>query len=213
MAYFPLMIDLTNKKCVIGGGGHVAYRKAASILKFGCMVTVAAPDICRELMELKDTYGDNLELLTEKISIKHIENADMVIMSTDDGSVNKEIADYCRNNRIPVNVVDVKEESSFIFPAIYRQDDVTMAVSTGGNSPLLAAHIRDNIKESVYPDYGILAKKLGEIRDYVIENTEPYERKRVFEELVLLGKNNIDDINKDNVLVIINKGRNSYGSN
>lgn len=55
MAYFPFMIQLDDKKCLIVGGGVVATRKAAQMCEFGARVTVVAPEICAELLAIADT--------------------------------------------------------------------------------------------------------------------------------------------------------------
>lgn len=49
MAYFPMFVDMTERECLIVGGGNVAYRKVIVMLDFGAKVTVVAEDICDEL--------------------------------------------------------------------------------------------------------------------------------------------------------------------
>ena len=51
MSYFPFMIELNNERCLIAGGGTVAYRKVCSMLEFGAVVTVVSPEFCPELLE------------------------------------------------------------------------------------------------------------------------------------------------------------------
>lgn len=52
MAYFPMFLDMTERECLIVGGGNVAYRKVIVMLDFGAKVTVVAEDICDELRKL-----------------------------------------------------------------------------------------------------------------------------------------------------------------
>lgn len=52
MAYFPIFVDMTERECLIVGGGNVAYRKVIVMLDFGAKVTVVAEDICDELRKL-----------------------------------------------------------------------------------------------------------------------------------------------------------------
>lgn len=52
MAYFPMFVDMTERECLIVGGGNVAYRKVIVMLDFGAKVTVVAEDICDELRKL-----------------------------------------------------------------------------------------------------------------------------------------------------------------
>ena len=61
MAYFPMFVDMTERECLIVGGGNVAYRKVSVMLDFGAKVTVVAEDICDELRKLTiDAQNDNL---------------------------------------------------------------------------------------------------------------------------------------------------------
>ena len=61
MAYFPMFVDMTERECLIVGGGNVAYRKVMVMLDFGAKVTVVAEDICEELRKLTidDTASDD----------------------------------------------------------------------------------------------------------------------------------------------------------
>ena len=52
MAYFPMFVDMTERECLIVGGGNVAYRKVIVMLDFGAKVTVVAENICDELRKL-----------------------------------------------------------------------------------------------------------------------------------------------------------------
>ena len=54
MSYFPFMIELNNERCLIAGGGTVAYRKVCSMLEFGAVVTVVSPEFCPELLKLAE---------------------------------------------------------------------------------------------------------------------------------------------------------------
>ncbi len=112
MAYFPFMIQLDDKKCLIAGGGKVALRKAEMMLSFGADVKIIAPEICDEILEL-EIVNDRLKFEKRKIKPDDIDICDVVIMATNDSQVNKEIASLCKEKRILVNVVDVKED--FIF--------------------------------------------------------------------------------------------------
>lgn len=199
MAFFPFMIQLDDKKCLIAGGGKVAYRKVKMMLSFGAFVNVTAPDICKEIIEL-DREEERLSLEKRKILPDDIDDKDVVIMATNDSLVNKEIATLCKERRILVNVVDVKEDCGFYFPAVIKQGDVVISVSTGGNSPLLASRIKKDIQENIRDDYGKIADEMGKVRESVI-NSEQNEsdRKEIFEKM-------IDKKLEDNVIRIGTRG-------
>lgn len=81
MAFFPFMIQMQDKLCVIGGGGKVAYRKVSMMLSFGARVTVIAPKICDELQKI-ESKQDTLLLVQRPFEDGDIEGADVVIMAT-----------------------------------------------------------------------------------------------------------------------------------
>ena len=110
MAFFPFMIQMQDKLCVIGGGGKVV----SMMLSFGARVTVIAPKICDELQKI-ESKQDTLLLVQRPFEDGDIEGADVVIMATNDSEVNSHIAAICKDKRILVNVVDVKKTAVFIF--------------------------------------------------------------------------------------------------
>ena len=196
MAYFPFMIQLDDKQCLIVGGGAVAARKAAQMCEFGACVTVVAPEICAELLAIADTeridetagivenIDGNCQKKPERIRVwkrevteADISGMDVVIMATDDAELNSQYAELCRSKHILVNVVDVKKDCDFYFPAIIKQGEVVVSVSTGGNSPMLASKIKKDIRQTLRTDYGQIADELGAIREKILAE-EPDERAR-----------------------------------
>lgn len=185
MGYFPFMIDLEKKRCVIAGAGKVAARKAEQMAEFGAEVTVIAPDICEQMQVLLETKKEQFRLIQRKIAKEDLMSADVVVMATDQPAVNEEMAAFCKEQRILVNVVDVKKDCGFYFPAIIKQGDVVISVSTGGCSPLLAAEIKKEIRQGLSKDYGSIARKMGQKRQEIMDTVEePEERKRLFREML-----------------------------
>ena len=208
MSYFPFMIELNNERCLIAGGGTVAYRKVCSMLEFGAVVTVVSPEFCPELLELAEQantpdkycaatsddrgsvenfadYSGCLTLVKRRVQPQDIDDAFVVIMATDDEKVNHEMAELCRQKRILVNVVDVKSDCGFYFPAIIKDKEVVISVSTGGQSPVLAGTIKRNIESHLGRSYGDIAERMGELREQIkaqIDDEE--ERKKAFQQMV-----------------------------
>lgn len=230
MSYFPFMIELNNERCLIAGGGTVAYRKACSMLEFGAVVTVVSPEFCPELLELAEQmntsdkycaatgvcktdavtsdckkcveiqrmgqdncgagenfadYPGHLTLIKRCVQPQDIDDAFVVIMATDDEKVNHDMAELCRQQRILVNVVDVKSDCGFYFPAIIKDKEVVISVSTGGQSPVLAGTIKRNIESHLGRSYGDIAERMGELREQIkaqIDGEE--ERKKAFQQMV-----------------------------
>lgn len=192
MSYFPFMIELNNERCLIAGGGTVAYRKVCSMLEFGAVVTVVSTEFCPELLELaerlrvSDKYrSGHLTLVKRCVQPQDIDGAFVVIMATDDEKVNHDMAELCRQQRILVNVVDVKSDCGFYFPAIIKDKEVVISVSTGGQSPVLAGTIKRNIESHLGRSYGDIAERMGELREQIkaqIDGEE--ERKKAFQQMV-----------------------------
>ena len=205
MSYFPFMIELNNERCLIAGGGTVAYRKVCSMLEFGAVVTVVSPEFCPELLKLAEQvntpdkycaatsddrgsvenfadYSGCLTLVKRRVQPQDIVGAFVVIMATDDEKVNHEMAELCRQQRILVNV---KADCGFYFPAIIKDKEVVISVSTGGQSPVLAGTIKRNIESHLGRSYGDIAERMGELREQIkaqIDGEE--ERKKAFQQMV-----------------------------
>mgnify|MGYP004658511357 FL=1 len=179
MAYFPFMIQLEGASCLVGGGGKVAARKVQMLVSFGAQVTVVAPKICEELQNLN---SEQVTIIERPLQEDDILEKDVVVLATDDAAVNHHYSELCKEKRILVNVVDVKEDCGFYFPAIIRQDEVVVSVSTGGSSPVLAAKIKKEIQKNLRPDLGVIAGEMAKQREQVLETIpEEADRKAYFE--------------------------------
>lgn len=176
MAFFPFMIELKHKNCLIVGGGKVAFRKAQIMLDFGAKVQVVGKFVCEDIRALLAEYSD-FSWEERPVAEADLLGMDVVIMATDDGELNTRFAGLCRERHILVNVVDVKKDCDFYFPAIIKQEDVVVSVSTGGSSPLLASEIKKDIKKHLRTDYGRIAKELMQEREEILKG-EPIEEKR-----------------------------------
>lgn len=205
MAYFPMFVDMTERECLIVGGGNVAYRKVIVMLDFGVKVTVVAENICDELRKLtiddiasEDKTGsytankeNRITFIKRRFERKDCDGMEMVIAATDDSALNHEIAEYCKANGIMVNAVDQKADCSFIFPSYIKEKNLVAAFSSGGNSPVLTQYLKGKEQEILTPFLGELNEYMGQIREKVIAqyDTEA-ERKRVFKEILCAAIDN-----------------------
>ena len=115
MAYFPMFIDISDKICLVVGGGKVALRKVQVLLDFDARVVVVAREIIQELTDMApdDCKNDNkadkpkpLTLQKRPFEDSDLEGVFLVVVATDDNVLNQHISDLCRRQRIPANVVD-----------------------------------------------------------------------------------------------------------
>lgn len=195
MAYFPMFVDMTERECLIVGGGNVAYRKVMVMLDFGAKVTVVAEDICDELRKLiagdRANKENRITIIKKKFEQKDCDGMEMVIAATDDNALNHEIAEYCKAKGIMVNAVDQKADCSFIFPSYIKEKNLVAAFSSGGNSPVLTQYLKGKEQEIFTPFLGELNEYMGQIREKVIaEYDTEAERKRVFKEILCAAIDN-----------------------
>lgn len=185
MAYFPLFVEMADRRCLIIGGGKVAFRKAEAMAEYGARVRVIAPEVCRELQKFGEEKG---EIFLRKAEPSDAEWAEVVICASDDHQLHEEVFAFCRERNIPVNTADDKALCTFYFPALARQKDVVVGISTGGQSPAAARYLREQIQKQIPAYFGELAETLGRFRPLVMEQIGTQkEREAFFRELLQKG--------------------------
>ena len=190
MGYFPFFMDITGKNGVIVGGGKVAARKVEKLLSFGPYLTVIAPEIeewfrTQEKLLQKDGTA-SLVLAEREFEMADLTGADFVIAATDDEALNGRISAYCKAEQIPVNVVDDRDNCSFFFPALVREGDLTIGISTDGKSPMAASWVRKEISRILPSGIGNTIDLMGQIRPRVMElDMEEGDRKILLEKMFL----------------------------
>jgi precorrin-2 dehydrogenase/sirohydrochlorin ferrochelatase len=142
-AYYPIFLDLTQRRCLVVGGGPVAERKVHGLLEAGAQVWVVSP-------ALTDALGawaadGALTHLPRTFQDDDVEDCALVIAATDRGEVNGHVAGTARRHGVLVNVVDTPEACDFIAPAVVRRGALQIAISTGGKSPMLAKRLREGL--------------------------------------------------------------------
>ena len=184
MDYLPLFFDLKDKPVLLVGGGEIATRKARLLASAGANIHVVAPVVSDELKALVSESG---LIDYREFSEDDIQGKCLVVSATDNEPVNARVAQACHAINLPVNVVDSPELCSVITPAIVDRSPLIIAVTSGGESPVLARRVRAQL-ESVFPAaYGELAKLASRYRDKVKNVFKDGEIRRRFWESVLNG--------------------------
>jgi siroheme synthase-like protein len=177
--WYPTFLDLEGKSCLVVGGGPVALEKARGLLECGARVTVVAPRIEGDLLDLP------VGIVEGGYRSSDLDGRFLVIAATDDEELNRRVSADAAERDLLCNVADRGELCSFILPAVHRQGPITVAVSTGGASPALAQRIRDRVAELVGPEHADLARRLRDLRPAARERFATYEERRdYFRELV-----------------------------
>ncbi len=183
MKFYPVCLDISNKRCVVVGGGDVAERKVAKLLECGARVILIGKTMTPGLRVMKDE--GNIKHVPDDYREEQIEDAFLVIGATDRDDVNEKIFRDSRDRGILVNIVDEPSRCNFIVPAVFRREDLLVAVSTGGKSPALARRLRADMEEKYGPEYGILLDIMGNLRERIIaRGGTSAENKRIFESVL-----------------------------
>lgn len=164
-AAYPVMLDVARVRVLIVGGGAVAARKAAGVVEAGGRPEVVAPAVTEGMRGLIEGHG--LAWHPRPYTQGEAGGYRLVFAATDDAAVNGQVADDARAGGALVSRADEGAESDFQTPSHLRQDEVVVAVSTGGASPLLARRIRERLAEDVTPGLGRAARRLAEVRTQV----------------------------------------------
>lgn len=144
--YYPVMLDLKNKEVLVVGAGKVAYRKIKNLIKAKAKITVVSNEFLEEFESL------NVNLIKDCYNEKYLKGKFLVIAATSNNKVNEKIAKDAKENSILCNVVDNKDISDFITPAVVSKEEVLISISTNGKYPALSKYIRKDLEDR-YSNY------------------------------------------------------------
>jgi uroporphyrin-III C-methyltransferase/precorrin-2 dehydrogenase/sirohydrochlorin ferrochelatase len=165
VSFYPVFLVLKGRRAVVVGGGAVAEQKVRGLLDAGARVTVVSPALTWKLEDLAATNA--ITLVRRPYADGDLDGAFIAIAATDDRSVNAAVWAEADRRGVLLNAVDDVPHCSFIAPAIHRVGDITVAVSSGGKSPVLAVRLRDRIRSLIGPDQAQFLELLGELRPEV----------------------------------------------
>ena len=185
MDFLPLFHKLKDRLVLVVGGGEVAVRKARLLRDAGARLRVVTPEVRDELRQMVEQGAG--ELLLRGYETRDLQGVCLVIAATDDEPLNARISEECKGLGVPVNVVDAPALCSVIFPAIVDRSPLIVAVTSGGDAPVLARLIRAKIETWIPATYGQLAGLAKKFRAQVKGLFPDVQQRRVFWEDVFQG--------------------------
>ena len=185
MEFLPLFHNLRGSQVLIVGGGEIALRKSRLIADAGALLRVVAPAIDGQLLELVQASGGLA--ITRGYQESDLDGCQLVIAATDDQTLNATVSADARRRCVPVNVVDAPALCSVIFPAIVDRSPLVVAVSSGGDAPVLARLIRAKLETWIPSTYGELAGLAARFRQQVKNLYPDVQQRRAFWEEVFQG--------------------------
>ena len=176
MKFYPINLNLENKKCFVVGGGEVAARKVCGLLDAGAVVEVIAPEVCKKISTLAAEKKITLRL--EKYSAEKISDGVILIAATNNLELNKKILSDGRQKNFLVNVVE--GESDFNVPSKIQRGDFLLTISTGGSSPAFSKFVRENLEQEFDKNFGEGLKIISHYRQEVKNILQNHEDRKKF---------------------------------
>lgn len=167
------------------GGGDIAARKAGLLLKAQAKVTIVAPQISATTRQLVD--NGQVDWIEAGFNAAQLNSQRLVIAATDDETVNDAVHSAASAKNILTNVADNPEKCDFILASILDRSPIVVAVSSGGDSPVLARNLRARLETLIPPGYSKLGQLVGRYRDAVKQKFSQVSQRRRFWESVLEG--------------------------
>ncbi|MCQ8894712.1 MAG: bifunctional precorrin-2 dehydrogenase/sirohydrochlorin ferrochelatase [Methanolinea sp.] len=144
----PLLVDFSQKKVAIFGGGDVGARKAAFFAQEGSVV-VYSRSFSPALIDLPVTrITIELDGIPDEKLLSLLEGIFCAVAATSDPDLNNRIGDACRRRGILFNNAE-GERGDFLIPSVVKGEHFLLAVSTAGASPAVSRFIREHLEETL----------------------------------------------------------------
>ena len=164
MGYFPVYLDLRGRRCVVIGDDDEAQMKAGALVEAGAIVTVISPEERPRFAEMAAQGEINLH--SRGYQPGDLKDAFLAISATThDRPLSEQIREEAEREKCLLNVVDITDLCTWIYPALVRRGDATVAISTNGRSPAMASFLRREIDEALPKEYGMLLDILADVRE------------------------------------------------
>ena len=175
MRLYPIQLNLAGRTGVVVGGGKVAERKVGPLREAGANVRLVSPQATPALQVMGEKC--EIELRSEAYRPDYLDGAFLVMACTDNREVNAQVTADAHARGLLVLCADDPNAGSFVSPTQITRGDLTLTVSTGGNSPTLAAVLRERLEAEFGPEWGELTTLIGRMREIVKTNSDEAGRK------------------------------------
>ncbi len=175
-ARYPVMLDVSRLAVLVVGGGEVALRKVRGLVDAGARPDVVAPQLHPELRGVVEQHG--LRWDQRAFAKGDTDGYALVFAATNSAEVNAKVGRESAEEGALFNLADDPAHSIVHVPSSIAHDEVLVAFSTGGASPLLARRLRERLESVVTPGLGRAARRLAELRGEVRKRWPADEARR-----------------------------------
>lgn len=185
MEYYPVLLDIKNKDCLVVGGGPVGARKAKGLLRSGARVVVVSAQFSDRFQAIK---MKRLVCRQKSYETTDLKGMTLVFAATNDARLNEQILTDARSRNILCSLADLPKKSDFILPSVLERGDLILAVSTSGASPALAKKIRQDLETHFGSEYETILTVMGNLRQQLLDTGhDPEAHKNIFYTLIESG--------------------------
>ncbi|MGP8269646.1 MAG: siroheme synthase CysG [Terracidiphilus sp.] len=177
MSLLPIFLKLADRRCLLVGAGNVALDKIRSLLKTGLQLRVVAPDALPEVGQL--AAEGKIEWIERRFELSDLDSNYLVIAATDSPEVNAAVYRGAVERGILCNSVDDIPNCDFFFGSVVRRGDLQLAISTAGESPAFAQHLRREIDKLLPDDLGAWLENLGQLRREILKTLPRSEDRKL----------------------------------
>lgn len=186
MKYYPVNLNIRNRKCLVVGGGAVGTRKVTTLVQCGAKVIVVSPVISSALSDL--AAKGLIRINQREFCTSDLNDIFLVIGATGNEELNRRISEDAEQRNLLCNIADVPKACNFILPAVITRGDLIIAISTSGNSPAFAKKLRKKLEDQFGEEYALLLHLMGAIRKKLLAHEhEPEAHKHLFEKILDAG--------------------------
>jgi siroheme synthase-like protein len=180
VSLLTVTLNFSGQSALVVGAGAVGRRKLAALLSAGAKIRVVEPNPPPWLLELA---SEGLLLLEKAYREDFLEDNPWVFLAGPPEGLTAQIAQSVRQRGLWLNTANPLPQTNFFLPAVFNDGPFRLAVTTGGQSPALAATVAKELR-TAYQGYGAFCRFLGKIRPAVLESglAEP-QRKAIFQAL------------------------------
>jgi len=139
--FMPISIDISGEKILIIGGGQSAFKKLKILQRFNTEVEVLAKEVCPEIKESGVRYFET------EYHKKFLPGYLMLYSCTNNEELDRRILDDGKEVGVLVNIHDKPAICQFVSPAIYKNGNVSVAVSSNGENVYESIRIRNLIQD------------------------------------------------------------------
>lgn len=180
-SYFPVLIDLTQYKSLVIGGGSIATRKVLNLLEFGARPDIISPEIIDELASL--IVSNDLIHKKRKYEVGDANDYNLIFSATGDKQLDELLKEECYGTGSLLNIADVPQLCNFIMPATIKRGSFTFSIASQGESPFMVKHLRKKLSAELPANLEKISELASELRERMFEENI-YDKVNQREELI-----------------------------